>query len=244
MSNIDKLKELYGQGKYREIIEHEADIDILAKEEDEATRIFAWAFHQLGEYKKSIPLMTILCKRNPPESEIGESARTGLAQGLLQQDGDIAAAEKIINQLPYSLKRDNVRMNMFSKAVDQKVGIDPVAVMTIVNKALDCPVKDWSITIGHIVNNAALVFFKAREQDEIMICWEENAVAFADKAIGIYEYVGAQRNHIAGALYRKALIHKAIFEEAKEKSVSIWEELVASQGGDRYQKNLEGAMSL
>lgn len=242
MIKTEKSKGLYKNGKYKEIVEQGADI--LSSEEDEDTCIYAWSLHQLGRYKESIPVFAILCRRNPPESEIGESARTGLAQGLLQLNGDIAAAEKIMKELPRSLKRDNVIMNMLSKAADKGEEINPLTVVDIVTDALDVPDELWTVEVGHIVNNAAQVLFRARNQKEVRPYFEEMAMLYINIAIGIYRKEDAQKNHIAAALFRKAQIHKELFERAIMESIATWEKLVAFQGGERYMNNLKGAKEL
>jgi hypothetical protein len=70
---------------------------------------------------------------------------------------------------------------------------------------------------------------------------------YIEVALDIYREVGAQKNHLAGCLFRASQICFAAdmlnhAHVAIRKSITLWEELCASQGGERYQNNLEGAM--
>jgi len=68
-------------------------------------------------------------------------------------------------------------------------------------------------------------------------------------AIGIYQAVGVQKNHLAGCFFRGAQIFLEAgwirgANELIDESIALWEEMVASEDGERYRNNLEGAREL
>lgn len=245
----EQLGELYAQAKYREVIAA-VNVDELnsgSLEDEEKLLRVGWSYHQLGEYDKSVPIMGTLMLRHVPSSEIGESARRGLAHGKLQHYGDIEGADRVLQEIPSSLARDNVRMNLFLIAARKDLEIPASeAVEMIVNAMMKVP---YEVVNGHIINNGALALHEARNQEGVHP-YVSILPGFIEAAIGIYEAVGAAKNHLAGALYRASLIFEATGPEwlrgAREmigNSVRLWRELVEAQGGERFQKNLDGALA-
>jgi len=247
MATIKEIKELYNQAKYREIIEA-VDTEALRidfKEDEEKRLQVAWSHHQLGEYDKSIPIMEVLSGRHSSDTEIGESARRGLAHGLLQWKRDIEAADKIMQEIPPSLNRDNVRMNIFIKAARKGLVIPVREVIATITNAIQT-VPYISVN-GHIINNGALVLHEARKQDGARP-YLPILPGLIDIAIGIYEATGTAKNHLAAAEFRASQICEAagwdgIAKLSAEESVKLWQELVDSQDGARYKQNLDGALT-
>lgn len=236
MENILDGNEMYKQGKYREII-------AVGGEDDKGLLLVAWAHHQLGEYGKSVPLMKELCVRHLPNTGIGELARRGLAHGYLQRDGDIKKADEILQDIPPSLARDNVRMNTFIMAVRKKVEIPASEAMAIITNAINT--VPYITTNGHVVNNGASALHEARQQEGVKP-YLPILPGLIETAIGIYEATNTPKNHIAGAMFRASQIFEAAGWKrgailVAEESVVIWRELVSTQDGARYQRNLEGA---
>ena len=248
MATIEELKELYQRAKYREIIAavNVGELKPDSPEDEEKLLQVGWAHHQLGEYGNSVSIFVSLSKRYPADTEIGESARRGWAHGVLQWTGSITKADEIMQEIPSSLARDNVRMNMFIEAVRKGLEIPASEVMAIITNTLAA--VPYSTVNGHIINNGALAFHEARKQG-VVRPYLPILPGLIEVAIGIYETTGAAKNHIAGALFRASQIfeaadwkRRAIF--VAEESVAIWRELVSAQDGARYQRNLEGAEKL
>lgn len=249
MVTNEQLDELYAKAKYREVIAA-VNVEELnpgsLKDEEKLLRV-GWAYHQLGEYDKSVPIMGTLILRHVSASEIGESARRGLAHGTLQRYGDIEGADRVLQEIPPSLARDNVRMNLFLTAARKGIEIPVSEVMQmIVDTMMRVP---YEVVNGHIVNNGTFTLHEARNQEGVHP-YVSILPGFIEAAIGIYEAVGAAKNHLAGALYRASLIFEATGPEwlrgAREmigNSVRLWRELVEAQGGERFQKNLDGALA-
>lgn len=257
MATIEELKKLYKEGKYREIIAAE-DVEnlwnyirlkpasALIVEDDEKMLQIGWAFHQLGEYDKAIRIMELYQGLALPTSEFGESAWRGLAHGLLQRDGDITGADKIMKGIPPSLNRDNVRMNMMIMAAREGLTMPAGSVMSMIANAMET--MPYATVNGHIINNGALVLHEARQQEGVKP-YLPILPGLIDIAIGIYEATDTAKNHIASAEYRAAQICRAngwlkLARISAETSVELWRELVNTQDGARYKQNLEGAEKL
>lgn len=247
MATIEEVRALYQQGEWQKIKEsvREEDCVLVVKEDQEKLLMLGWAHHQLGEYNDSIPMLKHLCWLELPTS-IGESARRGLAHGLLQRDGDIEGADKIMQEIPPSLARDNVRMNMMVVAARKGAEIPTTEVMkTILNSLGAIP---FATVNGHVVNNGCLALHEAREQPGVKP-YLPLLPGLMETAFGIYEATGTAKNHLAGCLFRTALIMKAAgwTEGARtviRQSEALWKELVQTQDGERYRQNLEGAGKL
>lgn len=254
MATREELKELYKQGKWREIIAAEDGKKLLAVMKERkpgvdiaevAEKLFqiGWAHHQLGEYDDSMPIFWELSEYYPASSEIGESASRGLAHGTLQRDMDIETADAILRRLPPGLATDNVRMNQIIMAARKGLRIPAKTVISMIVNALET--VPYATVNGHIVNNGALALHEAREQEDVKP-YLPILPGFIFAAIGIYEATGTAKNHIAGAEFRASQICEAAGWKKNarltaETSVELWRELVSSQDGARYQRNLDGA---
>lgn len=247
MATIEELKELYAQAKYREVIEAVAKkkLDPSILEDEEKLLRKGWAHHQLGEYDKSVPIMEELRQRHEPASEIGGSAREGVTQGLLQWKGDLKGADEVMQEIPPSPRRDNARMNYFLQGARKGLEMPAEEVIKTITKYIsDVPYVTVS---GHIINNGTLALHEARNQEGVKPYLPIlPALMFA--AIGIYEVTGTAKNHIAGAEFRASQICEAAGWKKNalitaETSVELWRELVSSQDGARFQRNLEGAQA-
>lgn len=242
-----ELKALYEQAKYKELIELVENrggiLEMRFEEDAEILLQQAWAYHQLGEYDKSINLFKSLVGFWTPPSPIGESVYRGLAHGYLQREGDLERADKILGHLSPGRNQDNVRMNTFIVAARKGLEIFPGEVMGIITNSLARP--PYETIDGHIINNGVLVFHEAREQANVKP-YLPILPGLIQIAIDIYRFTTAAKNHIAGALYRASQVLEAAgklgeAEMSVLKSIDLWRELVAVQGGERYKKNLEGA---
>jgi hypothetical protein len=237
------IKKLYQEGKYREVI---AAVEGNKNPGDERLLQAAWAHHQLGEYTLSIPIMEDIVERHSSRSEVGRSARRGLAHGLIQWNGDLKTADAIMQQISPGLDRDNVRVNIFLVAARKKVEIPASEVIAIITNAINT--VPYATVNGHVVSNGALALHEARGQ-EMVKPYLPILSGLMSAAISIYEVTGTAKNHIAGAEFRDAQICRAngLLEPARfsaEESVNSWRELVNSQDGARYKQNLEGAEKL
>lgn len=249
MPTIEALNQLYQDTEHRKLIEavDEEQLNLATPQEAEKILLKAWSYHQLGEYHNSVPLMETLCKLYQSASKVGESARRGLAHGLLQWKSDIQRADKILQDIPPSLGRDNVRMNLIITAVRQGLEIPAAEVMTMIGTALLSP--PYATINGHIINNGTFALHEAR--DQVGARWYLPALpGLIEIAIGIYAETGTAKKHLAGACYRGSLIFEAAgsswyegAEELARDSVNLWRELVSSQDGVRFQKNLDGALA-
>lgn len=252
MATIQEIRELKKQGKNREIIATvDAENIVFTKRprvevNDEKLLEKAWAHHQLGEYDKSLQIMWDLSEYYPASSAIGESALRGFAHGRLQKDMDIEGADAILRRLPQGLTTDNVRMNQMIMAARKGLTIPAGSVISMIVNALKT--VPYATINGHIINNGTLVLHEARNQEGVK-SYIPILPGLIDVAIGIYEATGTAKNHIAGAEFRAAQICKAngwmkLGRLSAQESVELWRELVNSQDGARYQKNLEGAKKL
>jgi len=244
------ILELKAKGRNREIVNgvRVEELDPRNEQDEEVLLEVAWAYHQLGEYGQSIPIMEVLRGRHAPNTEVGESARRGLAHGLLQRDGDIMAADTVFHEIPPGSGRDNGRMNMMIVAARQGTLIPPGEVMATICGALEK--APYGAVIGHIVNNGVMALYEARKQESARI-YSAVLPGLMHIALGIYHDTKTARNHVAGAEYRAALICADLggvwlnyAANHAVKSCLFWKELVASQGGERYKKNLASAMEL
>jgi tetratricopeptide (TPR) repeat protein len=248
MTELEELKKLDQGGRYRELIDLDRKEDFhpvdMVKDNHKKSLLRAWAHHQLGEYDESIRFFTYLSQKHPADTEIGESARRGLAHGLLQRDSNIEAADRIMQEIPPSPGRDNVRMNIFIMAARKGLAIPVDVAVEIATNVLHSEESATSVE-GHILNNAAWAIYETRDQ-EITKPYLHFSAMFIFAAIGIYRGTGTAKNHIAGAYFRASKICEAMGYRdnarlAAEKSVELWRELVNSQDGARYQQNLKGA---
>jgi len=246
MATIEVIDVLYEQAKYRELIKLLEEEDLHPQDEEDARKLLrkGWAHHQLGEYDESIPIMRTLCHIYTATEEIGESATRGLAHGVLQRDGAIEEADRILrDNLPPGLARDNVRMNTMILAARKHLEIPASEVMDMITNAL---LKVPYATVnGHIINNGALILHEARQQEGVKF-YLPILPALMSTAIGIYRATNTAKNHLAGATFRNSQICEAvgwkkIARIEAEASVELWRELVSSQDGARYRRNLEGA---
>jgi len=245
MAMIEELKKLYQEAKYKEIIAAEEGEKLNFKLFQDAEKLLqiGWAHHQLGEYDKSLQIMYDLSEFYPVSSVIGESALRGFAHGLLQKNMDIEAADAILQRLPQGLTTDNVRINQMIMAVRKDLKIPAESVMSMIINALKT--VPYATINGHIINNGALVLHEARQQEGVKPCLPI-LPGLIEAAIGIYEATNTPKNHIAGAMFRASQIFEAAGRKRgailiAEESVAIWRELVSTQDGARYRRNLEGA---
>ena len=234
-------RELYQQGKYREIVEA---VNPDSPGDDNQLLTLGWAFHQLGEYGQSTQIMRGLRAQYGPDTDIGDGARRGLAHGF-QQLGQLDEANQVLAEIVPSLARDNVR----AVAILQETrndGVFPMAeAQQMISRAM------WTIprqanNNAHIVNNLTFAMYEGRRQ-EVIKPYLFMLHGLIEVAVGIYEEVKAQKNHLAECLFRASQIFLDIADWVEEayvaiqESVRLWEEIVASQGGRRYQTNLENA---
>lgn len=247
MATVEEIREWKKQGKNREIIAAVQSEEVSRNtKNDEKLLEKAWAHHQLGEYDESLPIMSALAEYYSPLNEIGESALRGYAHGILQRDSDIHTADDVMKRIPLSMARDNVRINMMIMAVRKGLAIPAEEIMFMITNALQS--VPYATVNGHIVNNGALVLHEARQQEAIKL-YLSILPGLMDTAIGIYKFTKSPENHIAGAEFRAAQICRAngwlkLAKLSAEESVALWRDLVNSQDGERYQKNLEGAREL
>ena len=245
--SVEELQDLYIQAKYQEIKKLVDEGDMNANDPHDASRLLllGWSHHQLGEYDDSMAIMSGLMMAYEADTEIGESARRGLAHGILQSQGGIQRADNLLLEIPPSLARDNVRMNQMIVAARKGFDIPGAAVMTMITNALGS--VPYATVNGHVVNNGALAFHEARQQEGVKP-YLSVLPGLIGVAIGIYETTGAAKNHRASALFRASQIFEAAdWPEGAivviQESIAFWRELVATQGGERYQNNLEGALA-
>jgi hypothetical protein len=244
---IEEIRKLKKEAKYREVIEGapREKLRLGVPKDDEVLSEVGWAHHQLGEYNESIDIMDILCRKYPADTEIGESAWRGLAHGLLQRDGNIGMADTLMKEIPPSLSRDNIRANMMIMAARKKIKIPAADVMVMVADAFKA--VPYETVNGHVVNNCALSLHEARDQEGVKP-YLPILPGLIESAIGIYYETGATKNHLAGAYYRASLIFFVAgpnwygrAEELARASMIMWRELVKSQDGARFERNLTGA---
>jgi len=238
----EELEDLYKQGKYRELIKTVGDIKCL--DDAETLLMVGRAYYQLGEYEKAKIIMEELRTLWLPTEEIGDSARRMLAHCFLQGESDINAADSLLREIPESPDRDNLRMNLMITAARKGLVIPVEVVVEIATNALESSVPATPV-MGHTINNGALILYETRDRETTKPYLYLMPI-FIFAAIGIYKGTNTAKNHIAAAQFRASKICEAtgnldIARGAAQKSVELWQELVGSQGGARYQQNLEGA---
>jgi hypothetical protein len=248
MATIEELEKLYKEARYRDIIVAESAESLSGRIEENAKKLLqvGWAYHQLGEYDKSIPIMEDLIIWHSTLTEIGESAYRGLAHGILQRDGDIARADMLMQNLPLSLGRDNVRINFVIIAVRKGKKIPVEEVMKMVVNAIGR--TPYATVNGHIINNGALVLHEARNQEAVKP-YLPILPGLIIVAIEIYRATNTAKNHLAGAYFRAAQIFATAGYRAQaigfcDSSKVLWEELTLSEGGERYSDNLQRVIAL
>lgn len=247
MATIEELNNLYQDTKHRELIAavEKEQLNLAIPRDAEKALLKAWSHHQLGDYPSSVHLMEVLCKLYPPSSKIGESARRGRAYGLLQSGGDFSKIEEIIQEIPPSLDLDNLYMNRVLVRAREGQRVPAQNVISKILAVLEA--VPYKTIHGHIINNGTLALYEAREQPGVR--WYLPILpGLIDTAIGIYEATATPKNHIADALFQASQIFEAAgWREAAinvgQQSGKLWRELVASQGGERYQCNLDGALA-
>ncbi|MBI2124027.1 MAG: hypothetical protein HYU04_02215 [Candidatus Wildermuthbacteria bacterium] len=241
MATIEELRGLYEKGQYRELISTIWN----STEEfgDAGSLLLASARHQLGEYEKNLGALPLLINVYPPDTEIGDTARRFLAHGLLQL-GKVKEAQDILATLVPSLARTNVRANELLVTARRGEALPILEIRQMLDLAM------WSAphetVCGHIVNNLTFALYEAREREEVKP-HVRLLPGLIEVAIAIYQETRAAKNHLAGVLYRANSIFLATpgWERPAlgliDQSIAIWDELVASEGGERYRQNLTGA---
>jgi hypothetical protein len=255
MATEKELKELYDGTKYREVIAAEDSKKLMESWRyqwpgsiaDATARkllLIAWSYHQVGDYNESIFIFKALFRKYDPSSEIYESAGRGLAQGLLQRDGNIVEADIIMKTLPSNdLKRDELRSSLFLTAARKGIVIQVEEVMAMITNALMS--VPYTRVNGHIVNNCTMALHEARMQENSK-SYQSILPGLMLSALAIYQATKAPENHIASAMFRVSQICEAqgwlkVAKIDADASVALWKKLRDSEGGERYQKNLEDA---
>lgn len=247
MKSIEYLKKLYGEGKYQGIKDliNEEDFRGSRLEDAEFLLQLAWAQYQLGEYESSYQIFIGLRMEHCADIEIGESARRGAAHATLQEQGNIGRADELLQELPISPARENLRITTFVTAARKGIRIPFREINLMISSAVD--LFSGEVVYAHIINNGALALYEARKQSKSKTLLLE-IVNFLEVALVMYKIAGAADNHLAGILFRISLVNETAGDTEKalsaiKESVNIWRGLVASQGGERYQKNLENTVS-
>ncbi len=241
MATIEELKRLYQEAKYRELIE----LADRGDSDNEQLLLVGWARHQLGEYSESMAIFSGLAFAYSSSLQIGESARRGLAHGLLQTGGNFAEVEKIMAEISPSPDLDNVYINAALAKARKGEAISVEIVMGRIMAALGA--VPYKTIHGHVINNGTLALYEARGQEGVKP-YLPMLPGLILVAVGIYEATGAAKNHIAGAEFRASLICEAAGWKKNallyaQTSRELWRELVDSEGGARFQKNLEGVQA-
>jgi tetratricopeptide (TPR) repeat protein len=250
---LAEIQELRVQGKYRETI---AAVEAWVSEGFPGTTgvladrspFFlekAWAHYQLGEYDEAKKGAEAIRGFMSIRTDVGESAQRLLAH-CAERQGMLEEAENLLRALNPSRARDNLYVTILIARFRQG---GEVVFVDAVRLATDAMMRaPYEIVDGHILNNVAWLLYGARE-DEMARPFLPILSSFTEGAIGIYEAVGAARNHLAGALFRESHIFLNIADWPKgallaiNESIALWEQLVASEGGQRYQQNLAGAQA-
>lgn len=251
-----EAEQLYQAGKYRELVSQwerwveerrPQDLDenilgALVKAGVLALRA-AWAYYQLGAFEKAEKLARILRSATSADVPAGESARRLLAH-CSERQGRLEDAEAYLRDIPASRERDNLYLTILIARKRQGKETGVIVALNLVTEAM---IRTPYQTIdGHIINNAAWLLYEAREEEAVKP-FLPILVGLIESAIGIYEATGTALNHRAGALFRASHICLDVADWPKgalldiDESITLWEQLVASEGGDRYQKNLERA---
>lgn len=241
---------LYSQAKYREVIAAVGGLELDARDSGEAEilLVLAWSHHQLKEYRESLVIFEELMMRysfaeTEKEAEIRLSALRGTAHGLLQTGADFERVERIIVGLPPSLDLDNVYLNtvLVRARKGEKISVN-IVLEGIWNAIATVPYKTVN---GHVIRNGVLALHVAREQ-EVVKPYLASLPGLMFVAIKIYNETQAAKNHLASATFFASQICEAagwlkMARIEAETSHALWKELAGSQGGEGFQKNLEGA---
>ena len=236
------LVDLYSRGEYTAVV---TGFNIDAPQSDERLVIIAWAYHQLGDYDLSTGIFEGLVTRHRVDSELGQSARRGLAHGYYQQ-GKVEITRDILEELPASPGQANLRANGILEDARRGRSILMLEIQQMIGFA------QWAVPYernhAHIINNLVFAMYEARQQEEIQpyLCALPGLI---EVALGIYQQVNAPKNHIAGCLYRAALIFLDFgwLEGARtiaQESIESWEEVLVTEESPRYRENLANARKL
>jgi hypothetical protein len=249
MATIQELKKLYKETKYREIIAAVSMESPNPRRAVDAEKLLlvAWAYHQLGDYKKSLIIFEelLMIYVLSTELEIYHSAARGVAHGLLQSGGDFARVEKLINVIPPDLSFDNVFANAAIIKARKCESISAEIVLgRIIFAIKTVPYKTIN---GHVINNGTFALFEARQQEAVKP-YLPILPGLIFNSINIYYATGTAKNHLAGAAFRASQICEAagwknFAKTEAETSVRLWREIIDSQDGERYKSNLEGALA-
>jgi len=248
--DIEEINQLDRQKAYGKMVEY---FQTRVREEDYSMPIGARAmfmignaYHQLRDYNTSTRIMSFLIANWKADTEIGADARRMWAHGVLQRDGDIRRADAIMQEIPSSLGRENLRMNIFLESARKELIIPVGEVMAIISTALTS--VPYVAVNGHIVSNGVLAIHIARGQQMAGV-YLPILPGLIEAVVGIYERVGVAKNHLAGACGRASLIFESAgkgwyrgAEEFADDSVTLWEELRRGSGGESYQGKLEEAL--
>lgn len=248
-----EIQELRRQGKYRETIsavdkwKEEGFPGTIGVPADRSPFFLekAWAHYQLGEYEAAEQDAKSIAEFMSAGTDIGESARHLLAH-CAERQGRLDDAEEQLRALPSSRNRDNLYVVILVARKRQGEPVDVLTAMNLVTEALRR--TPYDVVDGHIINNGAWLLYNAREQEGVRPVLPILS-GLIEMAIGIYEATGTAPNHRAGALFRASNIFLDVADWPKaallviDESIVLWEQLVASEDGKRYQQNLEGARS-
>lgn len=252
--SLEELEALYNSSKYREVITAYIQwrTEIEAENPDAPVNNYdlraAWAYYQLGELDQAESLATLVATRFPAmvDGLLGrgeESMSRLLLAHCAERRGNLDRAENLLKELPSLPLRDNLWLAVLIARQRNGEGIDASRVMELATAAMRR--VPYQTVDGHITNNAAWLLYGAREQEGVKP-FLPILPGLIEVAIGVYEATNAAQNHRATALFRAS----QIFEAADwlqgallviRESIAKWEELVKSQGGERYQQNLQGA---
>jgi hypothetical protein len=239
----EELRGLYREAKYRELVN--AVWTGAEEPNDDKLLLLAMAQHQLGEYGQNLGLLMRLIEAYPNDTEIGDTARRFLAHGFLQL-GRVEDAQSILATLAPSLARTNVRANELLVTARRGEALPMLEIRQMLDLAM------WTAphetVCGHIVNNLTFALYEARKREDVRP-FLMMLPGFIEVAIGIYEETNAAKNHLAGSLFRASHIFLDVANWPKgallaiDESIVFWEQLIASEGGQRYQQNLAGAQA-
>lgn len=244
--SLQEIQDLYNRTEYREVI---AAVDEWRRENPneplgayEAQK--AWAHYQLGEYQAAESLALLVSGVFGIDASTRESAFRCAAHCAVHYGKDLQQGDELLRELPPSLPRDNVRMNLIIEGGRKGLAIPAGEVMAMITNALRT--VPYQTINGHLVNNGCLALYESRNQQDVQP-YLPAIVGLIESALAIYEATNTAKNHIAGALFRASNIFLDVAgwkEGARmvaQESIATWERLVASQGGERYQRNLQGA---
>lgn len=246
---LQEVQGLRVQGKYRETIaaveewEREHPSGLGAPKELGPFRLEkAWAYYQLGEYDQAERWGEIVDSFiNTRDTQ--ESVSLLLAH-CAERYGDLNRAEVIVESLSASVARDNLYLTILIGKSRKGLSVSSRTVIELVVAAqMRTP---YQVVDAHIINNGTWFLYGVRNQEDVKP-FLPILPGLIEVAIGIYEATKAANNHRAAALFRASNIFLDVVDWPRaamlviEESITFWEQLVASEGGERYQKNLEGA---